>query len=120
MKKQKYIVKFIVTNLILLVTIYLLYKSNIRICFVYNVFKIPCAGCGLTRSVINLIKGNIKESLSYNILTIPLILFYIIYLISIIFNKKEIFVKYKKIIIILSIIMFVISGLKNIMNPLLY
>lgn len=66
-------------------------------------------------------------SLKYNILTIPLILLYTInsiwYLIDCIRNKntlKRFIEKYKKHIIIVAIILFSISLIKNLNNSLLY
>lgn len=66
-------------------------------------------------------------SLKYNMLAIPLIVIYIVYslwyIIDIIKSKNTLinFIeKNKKIIIALSIIIFLISLIKNLNNPLLY
>ena len=98
-----------------------------RVCLIYNIFKIPCSGCGLTRSIFYLFNKDIQMSLKYNILTIPLILLYTInsiwYLIDCIRNKntlKRFIEKYKKHIIIVAIILFSISLIKNLNNSLLY
>ena len=98
-----------------------------RVCLIYNIFKIPCPGCGLTRSIFYLFNKDIQMSLKYNILTIPLILLYTInsiwYLIDCIRNKntlKRFIEKYKKHIIIVAIVLFSISLIKNLNNSLLY
>lgn len=127
MKKKKKIIKYITINILIFVVICLLYKYNKKICLVYNIFKIPCPGCGLTRAIFTLANGDIKESIKYNIIAIPLIIFYIlynlIYILDIIQNKNRLdkwINKYKKILIFMTIIITIISEIKNILNPLLY
>lgn len=127
MEKKKKIVKYITINILIFVVICLLYKYNKKICLVYNIFKIPCPGCGLTRAIFTLAKGDIKESIKYNIIAIPLIIFYVlynlIYILDIIQNKNRLdkwINKYKKILIFVTIIITIISEIKNILNPLLY
>ena len=127
MKIKNDLIKYIIINIFILIIIYLFYIANIRICLVYNLLKIPCPGCGLTTSVMYLIKGDILGSLQYNIITIPLILIYIIgngwYIIDLIKNKQTLnqFINKNKIlIIVVSVILFIISGVSNIANPLLY
>ena len=121
------ILKYILFNILLLYIIYLAYLINIRICLIYKLFKIPCPGCGLTNSVIYLINGNILKSLQYNIITIPLIVIYIIcscwYIIDMLSDKqtlKKVISENNKKIIVVSIIIFIISFIKNLTNPLLY
>lgn len=93
----------------------------------YNLFKIPCPGCGLTRSMHYLLKKDILMSLKYNILTIPLMILYTInfiwHLIDYVREKNTLtgFIeKYKKYIIIIAIILFSTSLIKNLNNVLLY
>lgn len=100
---------------------------NIRICLIYNFFHIPCPGCGCTRALIELLKGNITNSIEYN--PLPLLLV-VICSIIILWNlidyirKKKTFKlfmeKYKQIIIILSIILTGIVWAINLNNSLLY
>ena len=116
-------VKYIIVNILILAIIYLLYITHIRICPIYNLLKMPCPGCGLTTSVIYLLKGNIIMSLRYNIITIPLIVIYLICAFGYIINKKslkESINKHKNKIIVFSIIIFIISLIINLTNPLLY
>lgn len=127
MIKKNKLIKYIIINISLLIIIYLLYLYNIRICLIYNIFKIPCPGCGLTSSVMHLIKGDILGSLQYNIITIPLIINYTIfsfwYISDIIKNKQTLngfFNKNKRLIMTTSILIFIISSIKNLNNPLLY
>lgn len=121
------VVKYIIINIFLLIIIYLLYLNNIRICLIYNLFKIPCPGCGLTSSVICLLKGDIIKSLQYNIITIPLMITYSVISIWYIIDKikgkstlKKKVEENRKKLIIVSLIILCISYIKNIMNPFLY
>jgi hypothetical protein len=41
-------------------------------CFFSYVFDIHCPGCGLTRSFIDILQLNFKKSFEYNILTLPI------------------------------------------------
>lgn len=109
-----------------LLYIYFIYSGK-RVCLIYNLFGIPCPGCGLTRAMINLLHGNILTSLQYNIIALPLLIGYILYsiwyIIDIIKNKNTLinFIeKNKKLIILLSLIIFSISFIKNINNPILH
>jgi len=58
------------------------------ICIFDGLFGMPCPGCGLSRSFIFLIKGNIKESLNYHAMLIPTILFLGYSFIVLYVNKK--------------------------------
>lgn len=112
----------------ILISYYLFIRiKNIRICPFFYLFNIPCIGCGLTRSFKYLLKLDIIKSISYNILTIPIIIILLLTLILSIYEeitKKNIIdnllIKYQKQIIIISIIIFVITFIININNPLLY
>ena len=126
-KMKNQIIEKISINVFILMLIILTYKLNIQICIINKLFSIPCPCCGITRSFIYLLKGEIAMSLKYNILTIPLLIFYSIYMFFYIRDiiKKENIVntaitKYKVHIIVIGIILLIISSIKNIFNPLLY
>lgn len=97
---------------------------DIRICPFFYFFKIPCPGCGLSRSVICLLNFDLVSSLKYNILGIPLIICCFIYFLLIIFNKSDLMnkfvIKNKIFIILVAIIILIIVEFININNPLLY
>lgn len=93
-------------------------------CLFKSIFGIPCPGCGLTRGFRALFYGNFKEAFFYNILTIPIFLFLVIFLvlfvIDILCNRNFVsryllfFTKYYYILIILVIISFVFNNLRGI------
>ena len=83
-------------------------------------FSIPCPGCGMTRAFKELFKLNIPKAIYYNILSIPLFIFFIYWFILFIIDiiKKEnksidkiisFFKKYYIIIIILIIISWILN-----------
>lgn len=97
---------------------------NIRVCPFYNIFHIPCPGCGLSRAYDELIHLNFRQSIRYNILAIPILLFLISYFILVITKREKIINtfldKHKAIIIVISILLLILVEIININNPLLY
>lgn len=101
----------------------ILNKYNIRLCPFFNLFKIPCPGCGMTRAVKLIFQGKFLDSFKYNILALPLIIALIIYVILyIIFRDKlkALVNKYRSILITIAVIIMLISWIININNKLLY
>lgn len=86
---------------------------NIRICPFYNLFKIPCPGCGLTRSMLAIFRLDIKGSIDANVLGIPLLILFLIYGILLGLGKEsildEFFKKNKRIVISLSLMILGIT-----------
>jgi len=97
---------------------------NIRICIFYNLFKIPCVGCGLTRSIKELLKLHIMDSIKYNILGIPIFIGIVTYIVLSFLNKtkdvNKVMNKYKVSLICISVILMIITWYINIHNPILY
>ena len=93
-------------------------------CPIKEIFHLSCPGCGLTRSIISLLKFNILDSIYYNILGIPLFLFLVTsyLLIGIDIIKKRNYLqsflhrlsKYYIVIIILLIISFILNNIHKI------
>jgi hypothetical protein len=51
-------------------------------CLIKNIFHVECPGCGLQRSFIALLQGNILQSLQYYPALLPLILFIVVIIIN--------------------------------------
>lgn len=93
-------------------------------CLFKTIFSIPCPACGLTRGFRSLFHGDIIGAINYNILTIPIFLFFlsalVLFLIDLIKKSTYLekylnfFVKYYYLIIGLIIISFIINILKGI------
>lgn len=111
----------------LFIFIELLNFFNIRICLIYNIFHIPCVGCGLTRGTTSLFSGNIHQAIQYNWLSVLLPILILVVgiwkLLDFIYKKKtfnDFIRKNRVLIIIISFIIAIISEIININNPLLY
>ena len=104
----------------------LMYFDIISIpCLFKSIYNIQCPGCGMTRAFKSILSLDIIGSLSYNILAIPLFIFFIFILVSLIFdiikNEKtfenkliKFLEKYYIIIIILLIISLIVNIFRNI------
>ena len=88
-------------------------------CIFKAIFKIPCISCGLTRAFISIIHLKFIDAIIYNVLSIPLfifiVVFYILYFIKILFKIDYItkfyitISNYYKFIIIVLIISWIIN-----------
>lgn len=114
-------------TIVLLFIIYIIYKMlgqpPIAQCLIYNKTGIYCPGCGCTRAFINMLQGNIIQSLKYNptviYSTIVIALYMVSQSIGRIFGIKErkYIMKYKPIYIYIGI--FILIGtciVKNIIH----
>ena len=114
-------------TIVLLFIIYIIYKMlgqpPIAQCLIYNKTGIYCPGCGCTRAFINMLQGNIIQSLKYNptviYSTIVIALYMVSQSIGGIFGIKErkYIMKYKPIYIYIGI--FILIGtciVKNIIH----
>lgn len=116
-KVKKSIKIFIIVLLITLTFLYLNKQFSFFIpCIFHKITGLYCPGCGTTRMVLSILKGNIPKAFSYNpfmfILSPILIIYYIIYYINWIQDKKlEINKKIWYIILILAIIFMILRNI---------
>lgn len=55
-------------------------------CFFKVIFKIPCPGCGMTRAFKSILEFDFIQAFKFNILSIPLFVFFIFIFIAIIYD----------------------------------
>lgn len=115
---------FVLEVIIILGTAFILKYFNIRFCPFYNILKIPCPGCGLTRSITSLAKLDLISSIKYNILGIPIVFITCFYIFFSIIKKDYLITnflkKYKYIIITICVMILIAVEIININNSLLY
>lgn len=118
--KSKRILNVIVISIILIMSTITLITIIDKVkyqCPIYKIFNIYCAGCGTTRMLKELMKGNIFLAIKYNIAMFILLLITIIFYIydSIYYIKygKYKIIKLKTIYIIVTLL-FVFMVLRNI------
>ena len=115
MQNKKY-VNILMVSGILLLFIILFFDVH---CIFKTIFHIPCISCGLTRGILSILKLDFISALKYNVLSIPIfimiLVFYVIYFISIIFKKDYVFklydviCKYYYILIIILVLGWLIN-----------
>lgn len=100
----------------------LFFIFNIKICPMQLLFSIPCPGCGLTRSFICLLQGDVKQSLYYNILGLVFVLSGIIGIIVSLFDRQKFILrwlkKHRRIVLIFVICLTGITWYFNICHHL--
>jgi hypothetical protein len=106
------------------------FHTSVDLCLFKHVTKIPCPSCGSTRSIIQVVQGNILQAIYLNPLglfgTLMLLITPIWILLDIIIQKKTLYNSYQKIetyfknpkIAIVSIILIIINWIWNIHKEL--
>ena len=117
MKKYKNLLIFI-SIIIIYFILALVFKVNIN-CPIHEIFHVYCPGCGVTRMIIALFKGEFYQSFRYNqllFILLPVFIFFLInYIICIKNNKKPLYLRINnKVWIVVCIIMIVYAILRNI------
>ena len=64
-------------------------ESHMQVCFYQQHLGIECPGCGMQRAFIELLKGNIIESLKLYPALIPIILMFVYLFLHLIFKFKK-------------------------------
>lgn len=119
MTSKKFILLISIILLVFGILVVFVFDVN---CIFKSITSIPCPGCGLTRGFRSLFSGNILKAEYYNILTIPIFLFFFVFGIMILFdifrrdNKTEKFLKeiskHYIIIVLLVLITWIINIIK--------
>lgn len=96
MKKSHYFLILLVEILIFV----FLQKNMIHIpCIFKTISHIPCPGCGLTRAMVEVLQFHFSKAVYYNILIIPIVLFFCVLNVFIFFdiiknrNYASVFIK---------------------------
>ena len=91
-------------------------------CLFKLIFNIPCPGCGMTRAFRQILKFNFRKAMYYNILSVPLLIIgisFIILLIKDLIKKENTVEKFikdmdKKYYIIILLLLLILSEIINI------
>ena len=110
MKKDKGLIVFMVLGTIYLV---LTTFTPIKIkCLFHEITGLYCPGCGVTRMVLSIFKGDMKEAFCYNqllFISFPAIIFYTVdYIISFIKNRKPLYKNISNTVWIVYIVLLII------------
>ena len=91
-------------------------ENNMQPCPYKQRLGIDCPGCGMQRALIELLKGNIVESLVLYPALIPMILLFIFLILHIIFNFKHGAFVLKSTFILSVSIVFIQYSIKTILH----
>lgn len=72
---MKYRIKNGILCILIGISLFMIFHFSLRPeCLFKKLTSIPCPACGLTRAFLELLKGNIISSFSYNILAVPVLI----------------------------------------------
>jgi hypothetical protein len=63
-----------------------IFAGQYYICPIKYFFKIPCPGCGMTRAFIRILHFDFTGALKYNILSIPVFIWFVLFFVLIIYD----------------------------------
>lgn len=116
LKIIKYFLSILIITTCMMLLIVISNYLNYR-CFWEKYFNITCAGCGVTRMILSILKLDYYQAFRYNPLFFIFVILFLIYmiyvLICILFDKK-IFIPDYKIAIVFVIIILIYMVLRNI------
>lgn len=82
--------KIILLVLIFIIYFILVFKFNIYIpCLFHKITNLYCPGCGITRMIISLLKGNLYQAFRYNMLIFILTPFFMFFIFDYIISRKK-------------------------------
>ena len=124
---MKIIKELIIIHLIILLILILSNVFGFRVCLFYNIFHLPCPGCGIVRASTLVLQGQFIESFNYSFMHIIILLLYFIIICWNIYdyiknqNTFNFFInKHKIMIIIITTCIMLFAWYINLNNPLLY
>lgn len=123
---MKYRIKNGILLILVGISLFMIFHFSLRPeCLFKKMTSIPCPACGLTRAYLEILKGNIIQSFSYNILAVPLFIGMLISIWLIIegfFKNQDLFFskmfsffqKYDKFILFLLLISWILNIMRQI------
>lgn len=86
-------------------------ESNYSFCYFYNFTHLPCPGCGMTRAIRLLLKGDFLLAIKYHFFSFIVLLLIVMVFISFFYKKLDFYLerilKNSKILISFSILIFI-------------